>query len=204
MHSLRLEFDITVIVWSSSSPRFSKDPLPMSRSACHLHPPCQSIWLTCARGCLSSCTVDLASIHKHLTHSWWFFALWDFAFSAWLLDTDLPWFSRFVCLLVIISAICPWARFKPPVSWFLFTCFWMNPWLCCSCYLLLVRLSACAVVSLVPNPCFPLLSRLQLWFVCLPELEYCVSVPSLLLWLGSCTTRYNNSEVSPQSKRHLL
>lgn len=168
----RLELDITVIVGSSSSPRFSNDPLPMSRWACHLHPSCQFIWLTCARGCLSSCTVDLASIHKRLTHSWLFFLPREtLHFTAWLLDTDLPWFSRFVCLLVIISAICPWARFKPPLSWFLFTCFWMNPWLCCSCYLLLVRLPACAVRSLVPNPCFPSPSHLPMWFVCLPELE---------------------------------
>lgn len=37
---------------------------------------------------------------------------------AWLLDANLvcPWFSRSVCLLVIIWAICPWARFLP--LWF--------------------------------------------------------------------------------------
>lgn len=152
---LRLELDITVIVWSSSSPRFSKDPLPISRSACHLHPPCLAHLCTW----LPLITVNLATIHRRLTPDC--FLPCETLHYLLGLSIQTSRFSYLVCFLVIISAICPWARFKPPVSGFLFTC-WMNPWFCCSCYLLLVRLSASVVVSLGPNPCFPLPSHLQL------------------------------------------
>lgn len=177
---------MTVTVESSGSPPSSSDGLPLP-SYTHLVSPLISPVHTAA----SHHTVNPAYTHKRFTH----FLCLIFCYvtlqrsPAWLLDADLACarFYHSACLLVIISAIRPRARFQPPVSWFLFASFWLIPWLFCLSCLLPIGF------------CLPVLS--SLWyripacldqavrhcgFVCLPALDKTFKLSPLLLILLCC------------------
>lgn len=175
---------------------------------CHLHASCQSIWLTCARGCLSSCTVDQASIHKRLTHSWLFLAPWDFAFfcvtSRYRPPTIPPlrlplgnyfsylslskiWASSLLILVYLFLN-------EPLVMLFLLPAPRQIVCLCC-------RVSGTEPMLSLTQPsaavvCLPARVGVNLWTVSLYQV-FCWD------WVHAIT-HYNNSEVSPQSKMHLL
>lgn len=77
--------------------------------------------------CLPECSLS-CKIFQH-------FPNWIPVYPPYL--SKIPSFS---CLLVIISAFCPWPRFQLPLSWFPFVCFGLIACLYCSCCLLLYSL----------------------------------------------------------------